>query len=58
MDYSSIFARNYDVDIIGDELLHISEFTQQDGKKKRTALHLCVTNVTGLLLACFVAIFT
>ena len=36
---------------------HISEFTQQDGRKKRTAKHLCVTNMTGLLLACFVVIF-
>ena len=36
----------------------ISEFTQQDGKKKRTAKRLCVTNVTVLLLACFVVIFT
>ena len=32
-----------------------SEFTQQDGRKKRTAKRLIVTNVTGLLLACFVA---
>ena len=32
-----------------------SEFTQQDGRKKRTAKRLSVTNVTGLLLACFVA---
>ena len=29
--------------------LIISEFTQQDGRKKRTAKHLGVTNVTGLL---------
>ena len=29
-----------------------------DGRKKRTAKQLCVTNVTRLLLACFVAIFT
>ena len=35
-----------------------SEFTQQDGRKKRMAKRLCVTNVTGLLLACFVVIFT
>ena len=35
-----------------------SEFTQEDGKKKRTAKGLCVTNVTGLSLACFVVIFT
>ena len=27
----------------------ISEFTQRDGRKKRTAKHLCVTKVTGLL---------
>ena len=36
----------------------INKFMQQDGRKKRTATHLCVTNVTGLLLACFVEIFT
>ena len=36
----------------------VSEFTQQDVRKKRTAKRLCVTNVTGLLLACFVVIFT
>ena len=35
----------------------ISEFTQQDGRKKRTAKCLCVTNVTGLLLMCFLVIF-
>ena len=35
-----------------------SEFTQQDGGKKRTAKRLCVTNVTGLLRMCFVVIFT
>ena len=35
-----------------------SEFMQQDSKKKRMAKHLCVTNVTGLLLMCFVVIFT
>ena len=34
-------------------LLHISELTQRDGRKKRTAKHLHVKNVTGLLLACF-----
>ena len=33
---------------------YISEFTQQDGRKKRTAKRLSVTNVTGILLACFV----
>ena len=32
--------------------------TEQDGRKKRTAKRLCVTNMTGLLLACFVVIFT
>ena len=31
-----------------------SEFTQQDGRKERTAKRLSVTNVAGLLLACFV----
>ena len=35
-----------------------SKFTQQEGKKKRTAKRLCMTNVTGLLLASFVVIFT
>ena len=30
-----------------------SEFTQQHGRKKRTAKCLYVTNVTGLLLTCF-----
>ena len=29
-------------------LLDISEFTQRDGRKKRTANRLCVTNVTRL----------
>ena len=36
---------------ITDQLLsndNNSEFTQQDGRKKRTAKCLCVTNVTGL----------
>ena len=32
-----------------------SEFTQQDGRKRRTAKRVCVTNVTGL---CVVVIFT
>ena len=31
-----------------------SEFTQQDGRKKKTAERLCVTNVTRLFLTCFV----
>ena len=35
----------------------ISEFTQQDGRKKRTAKRLCMTNVTGLLLGSFVVVF-
>ena len=34
--------------------LLISEFSQQSDRKKRTAKHLRVTNVTGPLLACFV----
>ena len=37
--------------------MHNSEFTQQDGRKNRTAKCLCVTNITGLLLMCFVVIF-
>ena len=36
----------------------LSECTKQDGRKKRTTKRLCVTNVTGLLLACFVVIST
>ena len=36
----------------------ISELTQQDGRKKRTANRLCVTNVTRLYLGCFVVILT
>ena len=36
----------------------INEFTQQDGRKKRTAKRLSVTNVTEPLLACYVVIFT
>ena len=32
----------------------ISEFTEQDGRKKRMTKLLSVTNVMGLLLACFV----
>ena len=35
-----------------------NEFTQQDGRKKRTAKHLCVTKVTGVLLGFFFGIFT
>ena len=37
---------------------YTGEFKQQDGRKKRTAKRLSATNVTGLLLACFVEIFT
>ena len=36
----------------------ISEFTQQDGRLKRTAKRLSVTHMTGLLLACYVVILT
>ena len=36
----------------------LSEFMQQDGRKKRTAKCLCVINVTRLLIGCFVMIFT
>ena len=35
-----------------------SEFTQQGGRKKKTAERSCVTNVTRLFLTCFVVIFT
>lgn len=33
----------------------LSEFTQQEDGKKRTAKRLCLTNVTVLLLMCFVS---
>ena len=36
-------------------VLIISEFTQQEDGKKRTAKRLCRTNVTVLLLMCFVS---
>ena len=36
----------------------ISELTEQDGRKKRAAKLPCVTNMTGLLFACFVVIIT
>ena len=36
----------------------IIELTKQDGRKKRTAKRLCVINVTALLLACYVVIFS
>ena len=39
-------------------ILNKSEFTQQDGRKKRTGNCMHVTNKTRLLRACFVAIFT
>ena len=35
-----------------DNQKEISEFTQQDCRKKRTAKRLCVTNMTDLLLFC------
>ena len=44
-----------------DEDLHcknVSDLTQQDSRKKRTAKRLCVTSVTGLFHACFVVILT
>ena len=37
---------------------NISEFMQQDGRKKRTAKRMRVTNVTGLFLMSFMVIFT
>ena len=36
----------------------MGEFTQQDGGKRRAAKRFCVTKVTGLLLSCFVVVFT
>ena len=44
-------------DVLVAAAVVISEFTKQDGRKKRTAKSLCVTNVTGLLLASFVVNF-
>ena len=41
-----------------EDFNNISEFTQRDDRKKRTAKRLCVTNVTGLWLTHFVVIFT
>ena len=41
------------------EKISVSLRNMQDGtRKKRVAERLCVTNVTGPLLACFVVIFT
>ena len=37
---------------------NVSEFMQQDGRKKRTANHLCLRNVKRLFLAYLVVIFT
>ena len=34
-----------------------TKFTQQDDRKKRTAKHLCGTDLTGQSLVCFVIIF-
>ena len=46
--------RQLDLVNFHQDVWNISEFRQQDGRKKRTAKRLSVTNVTGLLLACFV----
>ena len=35
-----------------------SAFTQQGGRKKKTAERSCVTNVTRLFFTCFAVIFT
>lgn len=39
-------------------IVESGELTQQDGRKKRAAKRLSVTNVTVLLLVSFVVIFT
>ena len=44
-------------DVLVTAAVVISDFTKQDGRKKRKAKCLCVTNVTGLLLASFVVNF-
>ena len=41
-----------------DGVANLSEFTQRDGRKKRTAKRSCVKNMTELLHACFVVILT
>ena len=41
-----------------NKVVQNSEFTQRDGREKRTAKLSCVTNMTGLLLACFAVIIT
>ena len=56
--FGSVFCSELSASAVHALFLSNSEFTQQDGRKKRTAKRLCVTNVTGLLLACFVVIFT
>ena len=53
-----IFTENIVTKVIAVVIIIISEFTQQDGRKKRTAERSCVTNVTRLFLTCFVVIFT
>ena len=56
-DKQAVFAtleprRKLDLVTFHQDFRDISEFTQQDGRKKRTTKRL--TNVTELLLACFV----
>ena len=56
-DKQAVFAtleprRKLDLVNFHQDFWDISEFTQQDGRKKRTTKRL--TNVTELLLACFV----
>ena len=58
-DKQGVFAtleprRQLDLVNFHQDVWVISEFTQQNGRKKRTAKRLSVTNMTGLLLSCFV----
>ena len=55
---SRVLARLASLAQIGELARRLANNEQQDGKKRRTAKRLCVTNLTPLLFACFVVIFT
>ena len=59
---ANIFYWNKNLKLSGDtnreEKGDITLPWQQDGRKKRTAKFLCVTNVTGLSIVCFVMVVT
>ena len=58
-NFDSVYFR-FDLTLFTFRLLNfvIDIPSYQDGRKKRTAKHLCMTKVAGLLLACFVVIVT